>query len=120
MVDLRSVKGKDGAFVFQTSFNPIFGVDEDLSDFIEEFSFKGSPRFVDFIELWRKNKILHIIQGRTNQEGLYDILGCIFYRLVDRIQPSSDRNLLMRICALYLMYGFYGKQPIRNHVSFTD
>ncbi|CAH8516772.1 unnamed protein product [Heterobilharzia americana] len=104
------------SYCLRISFNPIMGVDEDIQAFTEEFSDLGSPRFVDFSELWKQHKMIHLIHGRQNQHGLYDILGCVFHRLVDLFQPAAPKNKLVRICALYLLYAFHGKQPIRNHV----
>ncbi|CAH8513845.1 unnamed protein product [Schistosoma rodhaini] len=105
-----------GSYYLQIAFNPIMGLDEDIEAFTEEFADFGSPRFVDFVALWKKYKMIHLIQGRQNQHGLYDIVGCIFHRLVSLFQPTLSKNKLVRICALYLLYAFHGKQPIRNHV----
>ncbi|CAL8080048.1 unnamed protein product [Calicophoron daubneyi] len=103
-------------YVFCTSFHPIRGVDEDLKEFINKFEKRASVRFTEFCGLWKKEKFIHIIYGRQSQHGLYDILGCIFHRLVEIIQPKKEQSQLARICALYLLYAFYGRQPLRHHV----
>ncbi|GAA49734.1 Small nuclear RNA activating complex, polypeptide 1, 43kDa [Clonorchis sinensis] len=103
-------------FVFRTSFNPVHGIDEDLHAFIQKFEQVGGIRFMQFSELWCQEKFIHLIYGRQNQAGLSDLLGCLFYRLVDLVQPHKDRTHLGRICALYLLYAFHGKQPVRNQV----
>ncbi|CAH8477163.1 unnamed protein product [Schistosoma turkestanicum] len=104
------------SYCVHIAFNPIMGLDEDIEAFTEEFADLGSPRFVDFVELWKKHKMIHLIHGRQNQHGLYDIIGCIFHRLVNLFQPTLSKNKLVRICALYLLYAFHGKQPIHKHV----
>ncbi|CAH8839413.1 unnamed protein product [Trichobilharzia szidati] len=105
-----------GDYCVQISFSPITGLDEDIKKFTDDFASRGSFRFVDFADLWNKHKVIHLIHGRQNQHGLYDIIGCIFHRLVDLFQPNSSKSKFVQICALYLMYAFHGKQPIRNHV----
>ncbi|KAK4469723.1 hypothetical protein MN116_007247 [Schistosoma mekongi] len=118
MVELAKIEGKISydSYCVQIAFNPIMGLDEDIEAFTKEFVDFGSPRFVEFATLWKKHKIIHLIHGRQSQHGLYDIIGCIFHRLVDLFQPNSSKSNLVRICAIYLLYSFHGKQPIRNHV----
>lgn len=108
-------------YLFRTLFSPIHGVDEDLREFIRLFEANNNLRFSAFTELWRKHKLVHMIYGRQTQHGLYDILGCIFHRLVDIIMlPDSAHNIFVRVCALYLLYAFHGIQPLKNHVSFIE
>lgn len=112
-----STSTKDNAvYTFRTVFNPIRGVDEDITEFISRFAAHGSLRFTKFAEIWRSERFIEIIYGRRHQAGLYDILGCIFYRLVTLLLPESGKKQIERICALYMLYAFYGKQPVKNHV----
>uniref|UniRef100_A0A183S8K7 PAP-associated domain-containing protein n=1 Tax=Schistocephalus solidus TaxID=70667 RepID=A0A183S8K7_SCHSO len=94
---------------------PIFGVEEDLNDFLNEFVKGGSPRFANFITLWQKRQFIHLIYGRQTQLGLADVLCCIFFHLVKHIVAKSTPQL-SKICALYLLYAFFGKQPIKKQV----
>ncbi|CAH8534739.1 unnamed protein product [Dicrocoelium dendriticum] len=103
-------------YMFCTLFHPIHGVDDDLTSFCQKFEATGSIRFTKFAELWRSEKFFHIVYGRRNQVGLSDVLGCLFYRLVDLIQPKPERSHSIRVCALYLLYALHGKQYIKNNV----
>ncbi|KAF6775800.1 hypothetical protein AHF37_03918 [Paragonimus kellicotti] len=103
-------------YIFRTVAYPIHGVDEDLSAFLRRFEDLDSIRFTRFAWLWRKEKFIHIIYDRQNQLGLCDILGCLFHRLINILLPGSKHSHLRRICALYLLYAFHGKQPMRNQV----
>lgn len=97
---------------------PIFGVEEDLNDFLNEFVKGGSPRFANFITLWQKRQFIHLIYGRQTQLGLADVLCCIFFHLVKHIVAKSTPQL-SKICALYLLYAFFGKQPIKKQARIS-
>ncbi|THD24402.1 snRNA-activating protein complex subunit 1 [Fasciola hepatica] len=112
----RSTTKEDRVYAFRSIFNPVRGVDEDITEFISRFTACGSLRFTKFSELWRREKFIEIIYGRRHQAGLYDILGCIYHRLIDVILPETGKKQIERICALYMLYAFYGKQPVKNHV----
>lgn len=102
--------------MFCSLFHPIHGIDDDLINFCQKFEATGSIRFTKFAEVWRREKFFHIVYGRRNQVGLSDILGCLFYRLVDLIQPKPERSHSTRVCCLYLLYALHGKQYIKNGV----
>lgn len=93
--------------------SPIFGLDEDLNNFLEDFVAIGSPRFSNFAEIWKKKKFVEVIYGRQTQASLKDVIEGIFFYLVLNFMGSSD---LRKIGSLYLIYAFYGKQPILRQV----
>ncbi|VDO03467.1 unnamed protein product [Rodentolepis nana] len=99
-----------GDYRMYTLNSPIFGLDEDLNNFLNDFIKIGSPRFSDFSELWKKKKFIELIYGRQTQASLRDILEGIFFSLVNNFNVSSE--FLRKIGSLYLIYAFYGKQPI--------
>lgn len=94
--------------------SPIFGLDEDLNNFLNDFIKIGSPRFSNFAELWKKKKFIELIYGRQTQASLRDVLEGIFFYLVNNFTDSSEH--LRKIGSLYLIYAFYGKQPIVKQV----
>ncbi|VDN10378.1 unnamed protein product, partial [Dibothriocephalus latus] len=97
---------------------PIFGVEEDLSDFLSEFFKGGSPCFANFVALWQKRQFIHLIYGRQTQFGLADVLGCVFFHLVRHI-AAKNTTRLSKICALYLLYAFFEKQPIKKQARIS-
>ncbi|VUZ46042.1 unnamed protein product [Hymenolepis diminuta] len=101
--------------------SPIFGLDEDLNNFLNDFIKIGSPRFSNFAELWKEKKFIELIYGRQTQASLRDVLEGIFFYLVNNFTDSSEH--LRKIGSLYLIYAFYGKQPIvkqaRVNVTLT-
>uniref|UniRef100_A0A5K3ERX7 snRNA-activating protein complex subunit 1 n=2 Tax=Mesocestoides corti TaxID=53468 RepID=A0A5K3ERX7_MESCO len=97
-------------YCLYTINSPIIGLEEDLKSFLDEFVEIGSPRFSDFAELWKKNKFIHLMYGRQTQAGLKDVLEGIFFFLIRNI--SSEVSSLIKIGSLFLIYAFFGKQPI--------
>ncbi|KAL5112513.1 snRNA-activating protein complex subunit 1 [Taenia crassiceps] len=98
-------------YCMYTVNSPIFGLDDDLSAFLNEFVNLGSPRFSDFAALWKKRRFIELIYGRRTQSSLKDILEGIFFYLTKNFTGLSD---LQRIGSIYIIYAFYGKQPIEK------
>lgn len=57
--------------------------------------------------------------GRQIQTALKDILECIFYHAVQKV-VSHDTSDLGKIGALYIIYAFFGKQPINKQVRVSE
>ncbi|VDM32479.1 unnamed protein product [Hydatigera taeniaeformis] len=101
----------DSSYCMYTVNSPIFGLDDDLSLFLNEFVSIGSPRFSDFATLWKKWKFIELIYGRRTQSSLKDILEGIFFYLIKNFDDLSD---LRKIGSIYTIYAFFGKQPIEK------
>ncbi|KAL5971599.1 snRNA-activating protein complex subunit 1, partial [Taenia solium] len=101
----------DSNYCMYTVNSPIFGLNDDLSAFLNEFVNLGSPRFSDFAALWKKKRFIELIYGRRTQSSLKDILEGIFFYLTKNFAELSD---LQKIGSVYVVYAFYGKQPIEK------
>ena len=92
--------------------HPIDGVREDFTSFLKDFLAAKSLRFRVFAQVWRDHKFSFLYCGKQTISKTVDFFNCIFYQLVQFIQPPHE--LEAQVCAFYMLYGFYFKQPIQG------
>ena len=68
-----------------------------------------SLRFSRFAEVWRQMKFSHVFRLRYNENDLKDFVEQIFLEVLPHL--CENYPLERRVCALYLLYCLYVKQP---------
>lgn len=94
--------------------HPIDGMREDFTAFLKDFVASKSLRFRIFAQVWRDRRFSFLSCGRQTISKTNDFFNCLFHQLVQFIQPPHE--LEAQVCAFYMLYGFYFKQPVQNHV----
>ncbi|XP_054157945.1 uncharacterized protein LOC128956276 [Oppia nitens] len=78
-----------------------------------------SLRFSRFCQLWRQMNFSYVFSLRQNVNELREFIDEIFVEVLPNV--SDDHRLERRVCALYLLYSLYCKQPkMSDNSSLTS
>ncbi len=72
-----------------------------------------SLRFTRFCHFWREMRFSLIFRFRQNERDLREFVDEIFLEVLPHI--CSEYPLERRVCALYLLYSLFVKQPKISH-----
>ena len=69
-----------------------------------------SLRFTRFCEIWREMNFSLIFRFRLNENDLREFVDEIYLEVLPFV--ASEYPLARRVCALYMLFSLYAKQPI--------
>lgn len=88
---------------------------EDCEQFLLEFEKLKSFKFQDFSEIWKEMGFTYVY-GDFRYLCLIRILMENFFLIIKKF-IMYPKNIFTQIGAIYLLYGLYYKQPIKNWIS---
>ncbi|KAL0267162.1 UNVERIFIED_CONTAM: hypothetical protein PYX00_009510 [Menopon gallinae] len=91
------------------------GVRLDVRTLLTNFEKTESVRFSDFCEEWKKMKFSFIFCARKTVVELLEFTEELLYIVKGYLEPPWSFHI--RVGALYILYGLYFKQPIKEAVK---
>ncbi|CAH2003082.1 unnamed protein product [Acanthoscelides obtectus] len=88
---------------------------KDCEDLFDEYEKLNTLSFDEFANLWREKNYSFIFAGQNCALLLKEFLDDCFYSL--KKYMVFPRSLNTQAAALYMLYGIYYKQPLRNWVK---